>query len=411
MTWLSGTTEFPLDHLPYGIFQHGPGDGRVCVAVGNEILDLVACADTGLLDSVDREVLRTPTLNPLIDLGPDAWQALREELLQFVLTASEPSPGLTHDRDSAQLLVPIKAPDYVDFYSSIEHATNLGRMFRPDGEPLLANWRHIPIGYHGRSGTIVASGTPIQRPAGQTKDPTADVPSFGPSKKLDIELELGAVLYRSKKNDPVSVADADQHVFGLVLVNDWSARDIQAWEYQPLGPFLGKSFATTIGPWVVPLTSADRFRVDAPEQSPAPLHYLDSAERRNFDIHLTVALQPSGVDRAEVITTTTPALLYWTFAQQIAHMTSNGADLSSGDLIASGTISGTKAEEVGSLIERTENGKFPITVAGHERAFLEDGDTVILEGRLGGPTGPSMGQCIGTISPAASATTTETRNP
>ena len=363
MTWLIGSPEFPTDHLPYGVFQHGPDDKRVCVPVGDVILDLAACVDAGLLSSISSEVARSETLNPLINLGPQAWEALRNELQLLVSRDSAPAPDLTQDLDSAKLLLPVRAPDYVDFYSSIEHATNLGRMFRPDGEPLLPNWRHIPIGYHGRSGTIVASGTPIHRPVGQTRTPDAESPTFGPSKRLDIELELGAVLYQSSPSSPVPAADADQHIFGLVLVNDWSARDIQAWEYQPLGPFLGKSFATTIGPWVVPFASADRFRVDAPAQSPAPLEYLDEPNRQNFDIHLTVALQPNGAEGPEVITTTTSALLYWTFAQQIAHMTSNGAHISSGDLIASGTISGTEPETVGSLIERTENGKHPITIA------------------------------------------------
>ncbi|MGH1491353.1 MAG: fumarylacetoacetase [Acidimicrobiales bacterium] len=400
MSWLSGSSDFPKDHLPYGIFQLAPNDHRMCVPVGDLIVDLAACVDAGLLTSIGPQIARAGTLNPLIDLGPPTWQTLRDELLLLVAADEEPAPGLTHALNSAQLLVPVHVPDYVDFYSSIEHATNLGRLFRPDSEPLLPNWRHIPIAYHGRSGTIVASGTPITRPVGQTRPPGDESPTFGPSKRLDIELELGAILYRSPPGAPVTVDQAEQHIFGLVLVNDWSARDIQAWEYQPLGPFLGKSFATTVGPWVVPFSSASRFRVDAPAQSPAPLEYLDSSDRQNFDIHLNVALQPDGAEQATVITTTTSALLYWTFAQQIAHMTSNGAHLSSGDLIASGTISGSEPEAVGSLIERTENAQRPMTIAGQSRTFLADHDTVIIDGRLGGSTGPSMGQCIGTVRPS-----------
>jgi fumarylacetoacetase len=291
--------------------------------------------------------------------------------------------------------LPLAVGDYVDFYSSLEHATNLGRMFRPDAEPLLPNWRHLPVGYHGRASSVVVSGTPVRRPRGQL--PPAEpggAPSFGPTQRLDIELELGFVTGPGNAlGTSIPTSAAAQHVFGFVLVNDWSARDIQRWEYVPLGPFLGKSFATSISPWVVPLAALEPFRVPAPAQDPEPLEYLRTEGDWGLDIELEVELGGT------VISRTNARGLYWTFPQQLAHATVNGTNTRPGDLYASGTISGAEPDSRGSLIELTWGGRDPVRLAdGSERTFLEDGDTVTLRGRAGDTV--SFGEVTGTISPA-----------
>lgn len=380
--------DFPIENLPYGAFTR---DGAVHIGVAFEdrIFDLHAAADAKLLGGVcDAEVLKAPTINPLLAAGPDVWHALRERL-QILLRGS-PDALLFVDRASAEMRLPVEVGDYVDFYSSENHARNLGRIFRPDAEPLLPNWKWMPIGYHGRSGTIVVSGTPVRRPRGQRKAPDAAAPTFGPSAMLDIELELGFI----------TGSDA---IFGLVLVNDWSARDIQAWEYQPLGPFLGKSFATTISPWVVPLDALAPFRVAPPKQDPAPLEYLRVASDGALDVALEVQLQSAKMRDAGIaaaaISATNARELYWTMEQQLAHVRSNGTRIRPGDLFASGTISGSEPESYGSLIELTWRGTKPLALPGGEqRAFLEDGDEVTLRGwcerdgvRLG------FGECRGRI--------------
>jgi len=288
--------------------------------------------------------------------------------------------------------LPLATGDYVDFYSSLEHATNLGRLFRPDAEPLLPNWRHLPVGYHGRASSIVVSGTPICRPRGQL--PTDGVPAFGPSRRLDIELELGFVTgLGNELGHPIPTSAAAEHVFGFVLVNDWSARDIQRWEYQPLGPFLGKSFATSISPWVVPLDALEPFRVPAPPQDPEPLEYLRTEGDWGLDIELEIELNGS------VISRTNARGLYWTVPQQLAHVTVNGANVRPGDLYASGTISGPEPGSRGSLIELTWGGRDPIRLPdGSERTFLQDGDTVVLRGWCGDRQ-VSLGEVVGTIVP------------
>lgn len=284
------------------------------------------------------------------------------------------------------MLLPVSIGDYVDFYSSIEHATNLGKLFRPDAEPLLPNWRWIPIGYHGRSATVVVSGTPIVRPSGQRKPPSEARPVFGPSTMLDIELELGFITGAGNAvGVPIPVDAALDHVAGFVLVNDWSARDIQAWEYQPLGPFLGKSFATTISPWVVSTEALEPFAVPPPPQDPLPLRYLAARNAVAFDIRLAVELQTEAMRRENaaphVISQTTSSNLYWSVAQQLAHATSNGAQTRAGDLFASGTISGTSPGSYGSLIELTWRGERPIALPnGEKRTFLQDGDAIIMRG-------------------------------
>jgi fumarylacetoacetase len=321
--------------------------------------------------------------NGVVDLGPGSLDELLRRGRNAWEAATEQAVLAAEGRDSIPLeeveaVLPFAVADYVDFYSSLEHATNLGRMFRPDSEPLLPNWRHLPVGYHGRAGTVVVSGTPIRRPRGQAKPPDADKPSFGPSRRLDIELELGFVVGTpSRLGEPVPTGAFADHVFGVVLVNDWSARDIQAWEYVPLGPFLGKSFATSISAWVTPLALLEKRRVPAPTQEPEPLPHLRVEGDWALDIPLEVELNGTVIARGNA------SGLYWTMPQQLAHATSNGASVRTGDLMASGTISGAERGSEGSLIELTWNGSEPVRFEdGTERSFLEDGDEVVLRSDL-----------------------------
>jgi fumarylacetoacetase len=366
---------FGPEHLPYGVFARPGTAPRVGARLGDGVLDLAALARDGLLEA-DPALFAQPALNAFMAAGPETWAAVRERLVALArgVDARPPLVAL----DAVQLRLPFGVADYVDFYSSLEHATNLGRLFRPGAEPLLPNWRHLPVGYHGRAGTVVVSGTDVRRPHGQRKPPDAEAPVHGPSTRLDIELELGVVVGApSALGEPVPVARALDHVFGLVLVNDWSARDLQAWEYQPLGPFLGKSFATSIGAWVTPLAAVLDRRVAAPAQTPEPLAYLRE-EPWALDVALEVELNGTTIAR------TNARHLYWSFAQQIAHLTSNGARLRTGDLLASGTISGPARGERGSLIELTWNGAEPLELGdGDTRTFLQDGDEVVLRGRAG----------------------------
>jgi fumarylacetoacetase len=338
--------------LAYGVVRPGNGAAHVCAHIDGRVVDLSALGPE----------FRQPSLNAFMALGPDARReaAARARALEGPELVGEPE-------------LPFRVADYVDFYSSLEHATNLGRLFRPDAEPLLPNWRWLPVGYHGRAGTVVVSGTPVRRPRGQRKPPGSSEPVFGPSARLDVELEIGLVVGTpSRLGEPVDVERALGHVFGLVLVNDWSARDLQAWEYQPLGPFLGKSFATSISPWVVPLDELERYRVPLPPQEPRPLAHLRE-EPWGYDLALELEL--NGV----VVSRTNARHLYWSGAQQIAHLTSNGASLRTGDLLASGTISGAEPDARGSLIELTWNGAAPLELPdGSTRTFLEDGDEVVL---------------------------------
>jgi fumarylacetoacetase len=322
------------------------------------------------------------SLDELLSQGRSAWERATEQ----AVAAADAGDAIPLVQVTPQL--PFTVADYVDFYSSLEHATNLGRMFRPDSEPLLPNWRHLPVGYHGRAGTVVVSGTPVRRPQGQAKPPDADVPAYGPSRRLDIELEIGFVVGSpSRRGEPVQTGAFADQVFGVVLVNDWSARDIQAWEYVPLGPFLGKSFATSISAWVTPLALLDDRRVTAPAQNPEPLPHLRVDGDWAFDIPLEVELNGESIARGNART------LYWTMPQQLAHATSNGAGVRTGDLMASGTISGAERGSEGSLIELTWNGAEPLRLAdGSERTFLEDGDEVVLRGE---PLGEVRGRIVG----------------
>jgi fumarylacetoacetase len=385
-------SDFPVQNLPLGVFDAGSGP-RIGTIVGERVLDLHAIAQTGILDAAcDRTLLTAPALNPLFGAGRPAVTALRERLSALLVAYGDDAlrerdlDALLLDRKQVRMQLPCAIGDYVDFYSSLEHATNLGRLFRPDGDPLLPNWRWIPIGYHGRSATIVVDGTPIARPRGQRKAASADAPAFGPSTMLDIELEVGFFTgVPNAPGRPIAVRDALDHVAGFVLVNDWSARDIQAWEYQPLGPFLGKSFATTISPWVVTLDALEPFRVAGPPQEPQPLDYLRDGERGAYDVHLAVELSTEAMRMRglapSVVSRTNFGGMYWSAAQQLAHATSNGALTRPGDLFASGTISGTTPDSYGSFIELTWRGQRPIELGdGEKRAFLEDGDQVTLRG-------------------------------
>jgi fumarylacetoacetase len=349
--------------IAYGVLR----GGGVCARVDGTVLDLRPLRD---------EVLVADSLNPLMARGPEFWRELGGR-------ASEGDPV-----DQPALAMPFEVADYVDFYSSLHHAANLGRIFRPDAEPLFPNWRHLPVGYHGRSGTVVPSGTPVRRPCGQRRPPGADAPVFAPSARLDIELEAGFVIGTSSAmGEPVPVERALEHVFGMVLVNDWSARDVQAWEYQPLGPFLGKSFATSVSRWVVPLFELEHRRVAAEAQAPEPLPYLRE-EPWAYDIPLEIELNGT------VLSRTSTRHLYWSISQQIAHLTVNGASLRTGDLLATGTISGPERESRGSLIELSWNGEEPIELAdGSTRTFLDDGDDVVLRSEL-------LGEVSGRIEPA-----------
>ena len=357
----------------YGVFGDDPRPGA---RIGDAIVDLRA-VERDL--PVPEGTFSQPSLNAFMALGRESWEAVRERLRDHQGTV--PTQGQS-------LHLPFEVADYVDFYSSRAHAENMGRLFRPDTDPLPPNWLHLPIGYHGRSGTVVVSGTLVVRPKGQLKAPDDPAPTYAPTRRLDIELELGFVIGTpSRLGEPVSTSDALDHVFGVVLVNDWSARDIQAWEYQPLGPFLGKSFATSISPWVVPLDELRR--VPGEPQDPPPLDYLRVPENWALDIDLEVRLN------GEAISQTNARHLYWNVEQQVAHLTANGASLRTGDLLASGTISGPTRDSVGSLIELTRNGAEPIQLSdGTTRTFLEDDDEVTL-------SGVGLGEVSGRILPAS----------
>ncbi len=394
-SWLpvAAGSDFPIQNLPFGVFSAAGRLPRIGVAIGDNLLDLHELAEAGYVDDCcEPELLQAPLLNPLLAAGRMVWTALRQRLSQLLRSDGDPRlremnvDRFVRARNDVTMHVPMDVGDYVDFYSSIEHATNLGRMFRPDAEALLPNWRWVPVGYHGRSATIVVDGTPVRRPRGQRKLAPAPAPEFGASRRLDIELEMGFVTGPGNRlGEPITVADASEHIFGLVLVNDWSARDIQAWEYQPLGPFLGKSFATTISPWVVTLDALEPFRVEGPRQDPQPLHYLRTGDAWAYAITLAIELQTQQMREGGVgperISQTTFRDMYWNVAQQLAHATANGAITRPGDLFASGTISGSAPGTQGSLIELTWNGERPLRLrSGEARSFLEDGDEVILRG-------------------------------
>jgi fumarylacetoacetase len=368
------------------------------VAVDEGALPLRALADGGLLPDVDSRLLAADTLNPILAAGRETWTALHAHIAEAVARAPRDALFAAHD---LALRLPFDVGDYVDFYSSIHHATNLGRLLRPGTEPLLPNWRHLPVSYHGRAGTVVVSGTPVHRPRGLVPG-TDGSPEYRLSQRLDIELEVGVVVGgRSEQGTPVSIDAVDEHVFGLVLLNDWSARDIQAYEYQPLGPHLGKSFATSISGWVTPIDDLRPFLRPSPVQDPPPSPHLRTERPWGIDLDLRVliesrAMRERGVPAFEV-SRTNFADMYWTIAQQLAHLTANGASVRPGDLFASGTVSGPERGSEGSLIELSWGGERPIALPdGSTRTFLEDGDRVILEGSAGDDVhlGPVEGEIL-----------------
>ncbi|MGA3488691.1 fumarylacetoacetase [Micromonosporaceae bacterium DT55] len=396
MTWVEGAdgTPYGLQNLPYGVFRRGDGAARIGVRIGDLVLDLTAAEEAGLV--LAGGAFGAATLNEFMALGRAQWTTVRRRIRELLAepehrAAVEP---LLVPLAQVRMTMPFAVGDYVDFYSSAHHATNVGRIFRPDQAPLLPNWKHLPIGYHGRAGTVVVSGTPITRPRGQRA--TSQGPVFGPSVRLDIEAEVGFVVgVGSELGQPVPVGSFADHVFGVVLVNDWSARDIQAWEYQPLGPFLGKSFATSVSAWVVPLEALAEAWVPAPEQDPAVLDYLRDTPHLGLDLRLSV--QWNG----ERVTEPPFASMYWTPAQQLAHLTVNGASLRTGDLYASGTVSGPERSQVGSFLELSWGGTEPIALGAAKRTFLDDGDTVTITATAPGPDGSTigLGEVTGTITP------------
>ncbi|NEW39636.1 fumarylacetoacetase [Nocardia cyriacigeorgica] len=377
---------FGPQHLPYGVFAPGGDDFRVGVRVGDHVIDLAT--------ALDDPVFARPNLNPFLAQGPRRWAQVRERVRELV------DGGLSADAvfplAAVHLALPVRIGDYVDFYASIHHATNLGKLLRPGSEPLLPNWRHLPVGYHGRAGTVVVSGTDIVRPCGQRRT-NSDTPDFGPSRRLDIEAELGFVIgVGSELGSSIGTAGFADHVFGVALINDWSARDIQAWEYQPLGPFLGKSFATSMGAWVTPLAALESARIPLQPQDPPPLPYL--REQHPWGLNLELCVRWNG----DLVARPPYSGMYWSPAQMLAHLTVNGAATRPGDLFASGTISGPAADQRGSFMELSWGGTEPLTVAGSERTFLLDGDEVTITATAPGTAGTrlGLGEVTGRILPA-----------
>lgn len=387
-------SHFPIHNLPYGVFRPDSGsEPRIGVAIGDRVFDLLVAAECGLLSGGELgsgEVFTNPTLNELMASGRPVWSEARSRLTRL-LHADEPSlrdnEGLrdaTLLRQSAvSMSLPAAIGDYTDFYSSREHATNIGIMLRGKDNALQPNWLHLPVGYHGRASSVVISGTDVRRPMGQTKPPDADQPVFGPSRLMDFELEMGFFVGPGNPlGEPIPITRAADHIFGMVLVNDWSARDIQGWEYVPLGPFLSKNFGTSISPWVVTMDALEPFRCAGPAQTdPEPLAYLKTPDDRAYDIHLEVMLQSAQMDAPSSIATSNLRYMYWNVCQQLAHHTINGCNANPGDLYGSGTISGPEKHERGSMMELSWRGAEPITLpTGEERKFLADGDTVVMTG-------------------------------
>ncbi|ABF11240.1 fumarylacetoacetase [Cupriavidus metallidurans] len=405
-----GQTHFPLQNLPYGIFSTTGGAARVGVAIGNQIVDLAALDDAGLMPTAAKGAFAASSLNRFIALGKPVWTDVRARLTALLSADDQRLSGNVALRDkalvpmsAATLHLPVDIPGYTDFYSSREHATNVGRMFRDPENALLPNWLEIPIGYNGRASSVVVSGTALHRPNGQIKLPNEARPIFSPCRKLDYELEMAFIVGKpSNLGEPVSTGDAPAHMFGLVILNDWSARDIQQWEYVPLGPFNSKSFGTSISPWVVTMDALEPFRRENPAQSPEPLPYLQQQGQNAYDIDLEVALQPAGATAASTVCRTNFKAMYWTMAQQLAHHTVSGCNVRIGDLMGSGTISGTTSDSCGSLLETTRNGAEPVTLAdGAKRGFLEDGDTVTMTGWCQGEGyRVGFGEVTGKILPA-----------
>ncbi len=383
-------SDFPIQNLPFGIFKTDYMEAGAGVAIGEHVLDLTYLHENGFLDglSLPAGVFNQRWLNDFIGLGKKVTSRVRERISELLrhdhdeLRDNKPARELALiPMDEAEMLMPVKVPNYTDFYSSIEHATNVGTMFRDPKNALLPNWRHIPVGYHGRASSIVPSGVSIKRPNGQTKPPEAERPSFGPSGRLDFELEMAFITcMENGLGNAIPTHKAEDHIFGFVLFNDWSARDIQVWEYVPLGPFLAKNFASSISPWIVTMDALEPFRTSGPEQVPEVLPYLQYKGDKNFDIHLQVYLQPEGGEE-NLICNSNFKYMYWNVNQQLAHHTVNGCNVQVGDMYASGTISGPAPDSYGSMLELAWKGTKPLKLSnGEERKFVQDGDTVIMRG-------------------------------
>lgn len=412
-SWLDvpENSDFPIQNIPFGVFLTRDDIITIGTRIGNYAIDLGALHQLGYFKGIDLtdDIFLQDTLNDFIADGRKTWRLVRNRISDIFLKTS---PGLRDDMEhrkkvlftmeEVEMQLPVDVGDYTDFYASKEHATNVGSLFRDPENALLPNWLRIPIGYHGRSSSIIPSGTPVRRPVGQTKPGDDGVPGFGPTKLLDMELEMAFITTAANKlGNRVKIDEAEDYIFGLVLFNDWSARDIQAWEYVPLGPFLGKSFASTISAWIVTLDALEPFRVNGPEQDPEPLPYLKQNGPKNFDIQLEAIIQPEGGEE-NIVSTSNFKYMYWSMAQQLAHHTSNGCNVRSGDMMGSGTISGPTKDSYGSMLELTWRGQNPIKLSdGTERKFINDNDTVILRGYCqNGDVRIGFGDCKGKVLPA-----------
>jgi len=376
-------SDFSIHNIPFGIFSTQDRSPRIGVAIGEHILDLAAVAELDVFD-FNTALLEKDTLNDFISLGKEITTRVRKKIQHWIKdddSVLAGKPELFVKQSEAQMHMPVAVGDYTDFYSSLEHATNVGKMFRDPENALLPNWKHIPVGYHGRASSIIVSGQPIHRPKGQTMPNGVESPVFGPTKRLDFELEMGFICGKETKlGESVSTANAEDYIFGLVLFNDWSARDIQKWEYVPLGPFLAKNFASSISPWVVTLEALEPFKLAGPKQEPEVLPYLTYEGEKNYDIHLEVGITPEEGEETTVCQSNFKHM-YWNMAQQLAHHTVNGCNINIGDMMASGTISGKEENSFGSMLELSWGGTQPIQLKdGSKRKFIEDGDTVTMRG-------------------------------
>tara|TARA_B100000809_G_C15129142_1_gene527613 strand:+ start:1245 stop:2534 length:1290 start_codon:yes stop_codon:yes gene_type:complete len=406
-------SDFPIQNIPFGVYSPKEGgELHVATAIGDYVIDLAYLDEAGFFINTDieeTEAFHEPTLNAFMSLGQKAWKEARliiSRLLREDNTSFKDNDELKEialiPMAETRMEMPVDIGDYTDFYSSREHATNVGTMFRGPDAALMPNWLHLPVGYHGRASSVVLSGTDIVRPKGQTKAVDAKEPTFGDSNRMDFELEMGVLIGSGNTlSEPIPVDEAENHVFGFTLVNDWSARDIQTWEYIPLGPFLAKNFATSISPWIITMEALEPFKCKSPKQDPKPFDYLNNKKNCNYDINLEIHLKAENMSESHIISKTNYNYLYWNMAQQIAHHTITGCNLRTGDLLASGTISGPEKDSRGSMLELSWNGKEPISLPnGEKRTFLEDGDIVTLKGwcegkgyRIG------FGECKGSILP------------
>ncbi|GAA6163612.1 fumarylacetoacetase [Pelagimonas sp. KU-00592-HH] len=408
-SWVASANDanhpFPLNNLPYGVFSTAGTEERCGVAIGDMILDMAAAEEAGLVSISEIPVFDAPYWNDLMDMGQDAWSELRARVTEILAEGSADqatAEAFLVPMADATLHMPIAVSEYTDFYAGRQHAANMGAILR--GSPdLPANWLHIPIGYNGRASSVVISGTDIHRPNGQRKAPDAEMPSFGPSMRLDIELEMGAIVgTASDFGQPITVDQADDMIFGYVLLNDWSARDIQGWEYQPLGPFQGKAFGTSISPWIVTAAALEEFRAPTPEREKELLPYLDGSKDGLYDIDLEVLMQPEGAEKASIVAKTNYNRMYYSAAEQLCHHAIGGCGMNVGDLLGSGTISGPNKGEYGSLMEVSWAGREPFTLdTGETRTFIEDGDTLTLRGNARGDGYTiGFGDCTGKILPS-----------